>query len=162
MADVSYTGNSTVRRDSTDVVTGVGHGYSKKTVCTTVEVASATAAGSTYKVARIPSNARICMSSHVYWDDLTTTGSPTMDVGLGSVSNNITEDPDALNNGLDVSSAGDGRLITAIADGGLPAWDHVNGQASDPGGELDVYISIVDAAHTTTGTVTVELDYVVD
>lgn len=161
MVDITYTGNSTERRAHAGAVTGQGLAYSKKSIVTTVEVASATAAGSTYKVARIPSNARISMSSHAYWDDLST-ATTTMDIGLASVNANVTSDADALANGLDVASAGDNRLIAAIAEGGKPAWDHINGQTSDPGGELDVYVSLLDALHSITGTLTVELDYVVD
>jgi hypothetical protein len=33
----------------------------------------------------------------------------------------------------------------------------VNGQTADPGGLLDVYVTVKDAATTATGTVTVEL-----
>lgn len=162
MADLTYTRVSTYRRNATEAVPGNGIAYSKKTLISTVEVAAATAAGQTYKMGRIPSRARICASSTVYWDDLTTAGSPTLDIGLASVDSNITSDADAINDGLALSSAGSNRVVKDIANIGKQAWEYVNGQSTDPGGDLDVYVSVLDAAHSTAGTVSLEIDYVVD
>ena len=90
---------------------------------------------------------------------MTTTGAATLDIGLGSVDSNITSDPDALSNGHDVTGTGAASLAALVrAEVGKPAWDFVNGQTSDPGGELDIYFSIVDAATAgLTGTVSVEI-----
>jgi hypothetical protein len=134
-----------------------------KQLVSTIELA-ACASGTTIDFGKIPSGARILNISRVYWDDLATSGSPTLDIGLKSYRNNsITADPDALSNGHGVSSADatDGAALAALnaATVGLPAWDLVNGLTADPGGELEVYGSIADAATTATGTVTVELFY---
>ena len=159
MADLTYTQKATQRKGSTGLVAGKGDAHSLKVlVSSTVEVASV-ASGTTIKFGTIPSNARLSGLSRVYWDDLTTTGSPTLDIGLASVKANITSDPDALSNGHAVSSA-DAEGATAITDivnYGKRAWELVNGQTTDPLGELDVYGSIVDAATVGTGTVTLEL-----
>ncbi len=128
----------------------------------TVELA-ASDSSSTINFCRIPSNARITGLSRIYWDDLATSGSPTLDIGLYAVNANVTSDDDALNDGLAlsaVSTAGIGSpVIKDIANYGLPAWDHVANVTADPGGFLDVKGVIRDAATTATGTVTLELRY---
>lgn len=161
MTDLTYTGVGTFRRNATDAVPGNGIAYSKKTQMSTVEI-SAGAANRTYKMARVPSRARLCASSTVYWDDLATAGSPTLDIGAGSVDSNITSDADAINDGLALSSAGSNRVVKDFANLGKQAWEYVSGQTSDPGGDIDIYVSILDAATTTAGTVALELNYVVD
>lgn len=158
MADITYSSKATERRGSPGVTPGQGEAHNLKAlVVATVEV-PASASGTTIKFGRIPSNARISGASKVYWDDLTTSGAPTLDLGLASVDSNITSDPDALSNGHDITSASSAQAIADIANHGLPAWDLVASVTADPGGELDVYGSIVDAATAgLTGTVTVEI-----
>jgi len=162
MTDITYTYTATERRDSQGAVFGKGDAANVKAVSVTVELASA-AQNSTTFIKRIPSNARILGLSTVYFDDLASSGTPTMDIGLGSVDSNITSDPDALNDGINISSAaGSASLIKDIANYGKKAWEFVSGQTTDPSGSLDIYISIVDAASNATGTVTVELFYTTD
>lgn len=155
--------NSATQRRSADnlVVGGPGDAYSVKNLCATVELAAASS-GDTVTFGRIPSNARLLGSSKIYSDDLATSGSPTLDLGLINVDSNITDDPDAINDGIDVTSAVDANAIKDIANIGLPAWDFVNGQSSDPNGEFIVRGVIKDAATTQTGTITLDLYYVVD
>lgn len=160
MADITYTVKATDRRNDTGLVPGKGEGSSLKLLCTrTTELAADTASESTIFFGRIPSNARISSISRVYWDDLATAGSPTLDIGLASVNANITSDPDALSNGHDLATATNGgaSVITDPANSGLPAWDFVNGVTSDPGGELDIYGSIADASTTQAGTISIEV-----
>lgn len=127
------------------------------------EVAAAASAGSIYRVARIPSGARILRGSIIQWDDLASTGSPTLDVGFQAVDANVTTDDDALNDGIDVATAaGSAALVKDHANWGLPAWDYVNGVSSDPGGFLDLIVSIKDAATNTGGTVSLSLVYATD
>lgn len=154
---------ATQRRSADDlVVGGAGDAYNVKNLCATVELA-ASASADTVTFGRIPSNARILPSSRLYNDDLATSGSPTLDIGLFAVNSNITDDPDAIGNGFALSTAGsDVVIISDIANAGLPAWDFVSGQASDPNGEFIVRGTVRDAATTATGTVTLDLNYVVD
>ena len=156
MTDVSYTTDATIRRTNTGVVPGKGEAYNAKIHTFTTELA-ASASGSTLKVGRFPSNARIGYNSQIHWDDLATSGSPTLDIGVGSVDNNITEDPDALNDGLAASATGTSRVVKDIANVGKQLWEYVNGQTSDPGGELDIYISVKDAATNAAGTISGEI-----
>lgn len=158
MADITYDNRATERRAATGLAAGPGDAFNvKELVSATIELA-ASASGQTVKLGTIPSNARIHPQGFIYNDDLATSGSPTLDIGLGSVDSNVTSDPDAINNGIVLSSAT--TTTTTLADpanAGLPAWDLVNGQSSDPGGLLDVYATVKDAATTATGTITVVL-----
>lgn len=158
MADLTYTVTATQRKAEEGLAAGKGEaGNVKALVSTTVELA-AQSSGATVKLGTIPSNARLLPIGLIYNDDLATSGSPTLDVGLGSVNSNITSDPDAINNGIALSSATTTTTIMADpANGGKRAWEFVNGQSTDPGGVLDVYGSVKDAATTQTGTVTVVL-----
>ena len=162
MADLTYTNDATARR-SHSATPGKGEGSSVKVlVSATIELA-ASASGTTVKLGRIPSNARILPTGMIYNDDLATSGSPTLDLGLGSVDSNVTSDPDAIHNGLALSSATTTTTVMADpANAGKRAWEFVSGQSSDPGGELDVYASVKDAATTATGTVSVALYGAID
>lgn len=133
------------------------------TMDSTVEVAAAASAGSVYTMFRVPTNARIHGLSRVSFDDLASTGAPTIDFGFAAVDGNITSDPDALNDGVDVASAaGTANMVKDHANYGKQAWEFVNGQTSDPGGFLDLTISLVDAAANTGGTITATLFYSID
>lgn len=129
----------------------------------TVEVAAAAAAGTEYVMARIPAHARIHGLSRVAFDDLASSGSPTIDFGLKAVASNVTTDDDALNDGVDVAAAaGTANVVKDHANYGKMAWEYVSGQTTDPGGFLDVIITTKDAACNTGGTITMTLVYSVD
>lgn len=126
----------------------------------TVAAAAGADAASAYTMFRIPSNARIHGLSEVAFDDLASTGSPTLDFGLKAVDGNITTDDDALNDGVDcAAAAGTARLVKDHASYGKMAWEYVSGQSSDPGGMLDVVVTIKDAAVNTGGDITATLVY---
>ena len=112
---------------------------------------------------RIPSNARILFPSTVAFDDLASSGSPTLDVGLKAVNANITTDVDALNDGINCyTAASTANVVKDIANYGKRAWEYVSGQTTDPGGLLDVIVSLLDADANTGGTITLTLYYSVD
>lgn len=153
---------ATQRRSADDLVVGLGDSYTVKNLAATIELA-ASSADDTITFGRIPSNARLVSASRINNDDLATTGSPTLDLGLFGVDSNITDDDDALNDGIGLNAAGaDVQVIKDIANIGAPAWSLVSGQSSDPGGEFIVRGTIKDAATNQTGTVTIDLYYVVD
>tara|TARA_R100001591_G_scaffold114687_1_gene129299 strand:- start:16 stop:498 length:483 start_codon:yes stop_codon:yes gene_type:complete len=147
-----------------DATHGVGEGGTLKSKTVTVEISAAASATSTYFQGklRIPSAARISGMSKINLDDLASSGSPTLDAGLFAVNSNITSDDDALNDGIDAASAGSVSLIKDISNYGKKAYEFVSGQTSDPQGELDVVVTIKDAATNTGGTVTIELFYTID
>jgi len=164
MADITYTNKATVRRAETSVSSGNGIAYKVTALDSTIELA-ASASGTTVKFGRIPSNARILVDSRIYNDDLATSGSPTLSLGLGSVNSNLTSLATALTSGVALSTASTANVGTmALADfasAGKQAWD-LAGASSDPGGDLDVYATVKAAATTATGTITLALRYVVD
>ena len=142
---------------------GLHYGRVRVTV-DTVTTNSDDSATSTYTLARIPSHAIILPQSTLYWDDLATSGSPTLDIGLfktNSAEQSFTNDVDALSNGHDCTSAGSGSVISDHANSGLPAWDYIASVTADPKGLLDVKVSILDAAIDTAADITLSLIYAV-
>lgn len=142
-----------------------GHGLasSVKVLVATGEMPAAASASSVIDFGEIPNNARILPQSAVYWDDLASSGSPTLDIGLFAVNGNIASDDDAFKADLDVAtSATSSALVTAIESFGKRAWEFVNGQTSAPQGNLAVKGTIKDAAVNTGGTITLVLYYTVD
>ncbi len=127
----------------------------------TVEVGSADSATSTYLMARIPSHARILGMSKLHFDDLASTGSPTIDIGIFTVrSGDFTDDDDALNDGIDVATAASSAaVIKDIANYGKHAWEFINGQSTDPNCAVYIKLTLKDAAVNVGGTVTLELYY---
>lgn len=162
MADLTYNGTATVRRTSAGSTLGKGEAGNLKSVSAVIELAAGATVGQTFKLARVPSRARFTGASELYWDDLST-ASPDLDIGLASVGSNITSDPDAINDGLDAGTASAGiKMIKTIDNIGKQAWEYVNGQTSDPGGELDVYLSVTVAALDDGGTFAADIFYTVD
>ncbi len=129
----------------------------------TLELTAASANDTIY-LAVVPSNARILGMSKVYWDDLASSGSPTLDLGFTPIkSGDFTSDDDGLNDGLDVAAAaGSAAVVKDVANYGKRAFEYVNGQTTDP--KCDMYLigTIKDAATNQTGTVTLELYYAID
>ena len=169
MAVVSLKGSRVITNaDATPMVIsapGTGGG-AVRSWTETVETNADDSASSTYLLARLPSNARIMGTSKVYFDDLGTT-SATLDIGVYNTSgkSDITNDADAMNNGIDITTAaGSASLISDIANYGIPLWGHVNGQTTDPKCDLDVKVVIEGAVHLSSGagTITVEIDYACD
>ena len=160
MADITYTSSATQRKAQSGVVAGKGDANNVRVLLnSTIEMAGTEVVNATVNFGRIASNARILSTSRVYYDDLATSGAPTLDIGLASVDANITSDPDALSNGhtLATANTAGNSALTDPANSGLPAWDLVNGQATDPGGAFDVYGTIVDTTIDTSGTITLEI-----
>jgi hypothetical protein len=128
----------------------------------TVEVAAAASIATTYVMFRIPTRARISGLSRISWDDLASTGSPTLSVGLKAVDANFTTSATALNSGLDVfTAAGTASMIGDVANYGKQIWE-LAGATTDPGGMADITVAIAAAATNTGGTVTCELFAVTD
>lgn len=145
------------------LLSAVSHGgaYTVKNLTSTIELAVCTI-NSTFDLGYIPSNARILASSRLHADTLG--GSSTLDLGIGAVNGNLAnaDDPNGLSAGHDVSGALSDALVVAIADAGLPAWDFVASETSDPGGMVKVYGTVTGATTTVIGTVTLDMNYVVD
>ncbi len=127
----------------------------------TVEVSADASVNSTYTLARVPANGYPLKASMLYWDDLADTGAPDLKVGL--FGEQITDDDDAFLTGLNAAAAGTGTsLIADIATIGKPFWGFVTGQAVNPGGELDIKVTLFTAGANLGGTLSLELFYAVD
>lgn len=124
-------------------------------------VGAADSATSTYTLCQVPWNARLAGTA--YWDDLASSGLPTLDFGLKSGTNTITADPDALSDGHDAATINHaGRQIVKPANLGKRAWE-LAGVSSDPGqGTYTVYVSLVDADVNVGGNLAVEVEYTLD
>jgi len=153
---------ATQRRNTSGLVAGNGISYTPKVLLATIAL-PASASGTIIDFGNVPTNARIMGISQIMADDLATSGSPTLDLGFQAVNSNVTTDPDALNDGLAVSSALTATsVVKGIENRGKLAWEYVSGQTTDPGGQLTVIGTIKDAATNAAGDVTLELLYYVD
>lgn len=131
------------------------------TLDATVKIPAETAAGARYEMFRVPSRARIHGTSRIYWDDLDNTTDLMIDIGIANIDGNVTDDPDAINNGLDTSSAGNALVIPDHANFGKMVWE-LAGLSSDPGGEVYITVTTTDHESETEGDVSMTLVYSVD
>lgn len=154
------TQNATQRHEG-DLTNGVPTRYGMNVAEATVAVSAAASAASIYTMLRIPSSARISDLSRLRIDDLASSGAPTLDIGFAAVAGNVTTDDDSVNDGIDAATAGDYPVIKDTADAGKYAWE-LHGESADPGGFLDLIVTIKDAATNTGGTMTVSLVYTYD
>lgn len=147
------------RAATTAPIGGHGLGANAKISWAVQEVSASASASSYYDLHRLPSNARVHGVSRCYWDDMATTGSPTIDIGcvVGA-----SYDDDSINDGLAVSSASTGvSFVKTIEKYGKPLWE-LAGRSTDPGGIITVRARIRDAAVTTGGTFVSEVIYSLD
>jgi hypothetical protein len=132
-------------------------------VDSTVEVAAAATAGTEYRMMRLPLSARIHGLSEIRFDDLASSGSPTLDIGFAPVDGNFTKDVDALNDGIDcATAAGHVRMVKDHANYGKQVWEFISGATAETQGFADLIVTILDAATNTGGTVTTVVAYSID
>ncbi len=153
--------------DSEPITLGTAglHGGITRSFTIVHEVTAGDSATSTYRLVRLPSNCRLLGSSHISWDDLASTGSPTIDIGVVNKSGDtsITDDADAINDGLDAAAAAaQTTVIKTIDNYGKMLWEFVNGQTTDPKGDLEIMLTIADAAVNTGGTIVAQFDVTFD
>jgi len=162
MADVTYSKRLTEGRTSTFQAPGPGGAYDKKVAAIGTITLAASASGTTVFLGRIPTSMRLLPDCYIYNGDLATSGSPTLDIGLASVESNITSTAACIHNGIALSATAlTTRLFSAETDVGLPAWQ-IAGSSSDPGGVVDIYATVKDAATNASGTIAVAIYGVVD
>ncbi|MCP4935428.1 MAG: hypothetical protein GY927_14805 [bacterium] len=124
--------------------------------CETVEVTAGASATSTYYFAQLPSKARVMPGSVIHFDAITPAD---VDLGVFNVGNatDFTDDPDALLDGTDMSSAGSANIVGDIAQFGDALWQAA-GLSEDPNCMMDIKMT-VNATATSGGTVTLYLEY---
>ena len=143
----------TKTREPRDMIpVGKSHGRVRINI-DSIEATAAMAATDRIFLAKLPSDAVLLPESTLYFDDLGT--APTLDFGDDV-------DPNGLATLIDASAAGNVSLLEEVdvANYGQRLWELL-GHASDPGGQIDLFLTIVgdiDAA----GTITSIIFYVVD
>lgn len=146
---------------TTDPVPSNGYSKNLKAQFTTVEVTAAASVSSTYKIARVPSGARLVGAGRLYWDDMATSGSPTLDIGVSGPS--FTLDDDIINDGLDLATVNNSGLpfVKDKANYGKPLYE-LAGLTADPNEIWTIQGEIKDAAVIAGGTLTAEVIYTTD
>ena len=132
-------------------------------------VLSTDTVASTYVAVRLPTNA-IIVDGFISGDAaFASAGTATVDVGLQGVNSNIaTDDLDILLDGVDIETAAfkhhffddSGTGVANVEDTVKPLWELL-GESSDPGGFVDVVITLNTTLTTGDGLKTV-VTYVTD
>lgn len=142
------------QRPSESIGTGM---IGVKVLCSTIEVGAADTVASTYTFGQIPSNARLLGISHVGIDDV---GAATTAIKIGLFGDNITDDDDALNASIALTTASNIlQVLTDPSKWGKYAWEFVANQTVDPTEPLTVKATVITADTDAAGTVTLELYY---
>lgn len=133
--------------------------------CETVESGAADSTGSTYLMARLPSNARISGLSNLSKDAQGAVTAAVLSIGVYNSNPNvasITNSTTALNSNIQTSVATSVALIADRANYGKRLWEYTTATA-DPKGDLDVKIQLSGADLVSgAGTMTVEIFYTLD
>lgn len=135
-----------------------GFSRSVKNVPVTVEVTAAASVSSRYTLGYAPSGARLGGLARLYWDDMATSGAPTLDIGLDGPS--FTYDDDILNDGLDLATVNTAglKIIKDIANLNKPLWQ-LAGLSADPDEIWRIRGVIRDAAVIAGGTLAGDIAY---
>lgn len=142
---------------------GEGGGRTKVWV-ETLETGAADSTGSTYHIARLPSNVRILGASKISHDALGAT-TATLDIGVFNTGSRslFTNDADAINDGIVASTSGTKDFIKDRADWGKKLYEFINGVTADPKADLDIKLTLGTANLSSgAGTITVEIFYTYD
>ncbi|MEE4109539.1 MAG: hypothetical protein V2I24_09340 [Halieaceae bacterium] len=116
----------------------------------------------TILLARLPGDAVLGADSLVRWEALG--ASVTMDIGVRPVTGSaFATDPDAIQAGIDVSSAGQARVVNAPTDFDKKLWEYTD-LSAEPAimPEIEVYASLLDANPTDDAVVGWQLQYMID
>lgn len=141
---------ATVRRAVNNII-GKGDGGNLRAIgVRTIELAPSASGTIIDFKTRVALSDRIDLSSTIYYDDLSTTGAPTLDLGFYAVDGNFTTDDDALNDGLTLATAltypTRAPVVKDIANAGKQVWEYISGATKDTGGFADVKGVVRDAA----------------
>lgn len=127
-------------------------------VDTVVDIDDAAVENDVYLLARLPSAARVHGISELVVPELADSNTPTADIGVMSADGRFEADDDVLHEGLEDETV---RLIAAPADYGKTMWE-LSGLPSDPGGFIDITLTIKDDDVDEGGTCALVLAYSID
>ena len=110
---------------------------------------------------RVPLDARIDLSSSIFYDDLATSGAPTLDVGAYPVDANFTTDDDCFNDGLTLATAVTwatrAPFVKDTANAGKQVWEYISCATAETKGFADIK-GVVRDAPTLTNTASIVVD----
>ena len=129
----------------------------------TIETGSADSDTSTYLIAHLPSNCRISGLSWLGWDDLSGATAVVGEIGTFNFADGTSDDVLSMNTGLDFATkTATAPMLLDPADNGLYLWEIGTSPSSDPGGFIDIKITLddadIDAAGTISGTVVYRME----
>lgn len=151
-------------RDPTSLVAinGMQRAAESRDIRSLITITNGDSIASKYFIGSAPSNAKLKPGSLIYFDAITSVVS--VDIGLAYPNGGATILDDCIVNGHDIHLAGNTALSAATGSGvATPAnmekalWE-LAGLTSDPGGELDLFLTI-DQAATATGKVLAIIGY---
>lgn len=156
--------NATVRRAQTAPI-GNGDGPNLRTPgARTIELAASASGTIVDFKLRVPLKARVDLLSRLYYDDLSTSGSATLDLGCYPVDGNFSTDDDCLNDGIAINApvTTTAQVIGApvvkdFANGGKQLWEFISGATKDTEGFADIKGVVRDAATNAAGTITLDM-----
>ena len=126
----------------------------------TIETGAADSDTSTYLIAHLPSNCRISCLSWLGFDDLGSSTAPEFDIGTFNFADGTNDDPISMNEGLTPATPlATVSMLKDLADNGLYLWEIGTSPSSDPGGFIDIKITIDTADIDTAGTVSGSVVY---
>ena len=159
--------NATVRR-AANTTLGKGDGNNAKIHgVRTIELApSASGTIIDFKL-RVSLKDRIDLGSSIFYDDLATSGAPTLDLGAYPVDSNFTADDDCFNDGLTLATAVTwatrAPFVKDSANAGKQVWEFISGATADTDGFADIKGIVRDAATVTnTGTIAIDVKTYMD
>jgi hypothetical protein len=141
---------------------GLGGGV-RRTWTEHVVPQAADSIGSVYRMARLPSSARIMGASRLIHTAITTATS-TFDIGVYNIpgKTNITDSATGINTGVVASTAGTKALLATTTNAGKRLWEFTTATA-DPKCDLDICLTLASLALVSpSGPVHVEIEYSFD
>jgi len=132
----------------------------------TLEVVATALTGSTYHMARLPSNARILAASRISFDDMSADTTPKINLGVFNPTglSGITDDSACIHDGLILSTATrNTNFIKTLDFEGKRLFEFTTANsATDPQQLLDIKASLTDAVASLGGTISIEIHYTLD
>lgn len=162
MAVVTKYGTGYKDPTSLKAIEGIQRAAEGRTIRSLISITNGDSIASKFFIGSLPSNAKLNPGGTLYFDAIT--GATDCDVGLAYPNGGATIVVDCIVNGHDIHTAGSTTLAAATGSGVATAtnmekaaWE-LAGLSSDPGGELDLILTL-NAAATATGKVLAHLPY---
>lgn len=130
---------------SNPIIFGIGEAGTLKAKPKYLNISAGASANSTYFFFRVPSHARILGNLSVLNamnPALDTGGASTISVGVFGVDGNIVDDDAALRSNFGANGYFSLPLVEKDTDYGKQLWEFASGLTKDPGGEIDIKVTL--------------------